>query len=231
VSSWFSAVLPPSLWKSQNLDDDKIDLVRSTISYEHNLDDDKITSGAAFAGKADKGGAQREAEPRQRRPGRGLTGSRAMSYEAFKVIHLFGVIVFLGNIIVTGLWKVMADRTGQPQIIAYSQRLVTLTDWIFTAGGVALILIGAYGMAAVGHLDWRGATWLMWGQAIFAASGLIWIAILIPTQIVQARQARGFAGGGAIPESYWRHGRRWMIWGTIATVIPLANLYFMVFKP
>jgi uncharacterized membrane protein len=154
-----------------------------------------------------------------------------MSYEAFKAIHVFGVIVFLGNIIVTGVWKVMADRTGQPQIIAYSQRLVTLTDWIFTAGGVALILIGAYGMAALGHLDLRGTTWLMWGQAIFAASGLIWIAILIPTQIAQARQARAFADGGTIPDSYWRHGRRWMIWGTIATVIPLANLYFMVFKP
>jgi len=55
--------------------------------------------------------------------------------------------------------------------------------------------------------------------------------VLIPTQIAQARQARAFAAGGAIPESYWRHGRRWAIWGTIATVAPLANLYVMVFKP
>ena len=63
-----------------------------------------------------------------------------MSFEAFKVVHLFGVILFLGNIIVTGVWKVLADRTGEPRVIAYAQRLVTLTDWIFTAGGVALIL-------------------------------------------------------------------------------------------
>ena len=79
-----------------------------------------------------------------------------MSFEVFKVIHLLGVILFLGNIIVTGVWKVLADRTGEPRIIGYAQRLVTVTDWIFTAGGVALILIGAYGMAAVGHLDLRG---------------------------------------------------------------------------
>ena len=65
-----------------------------------------------------------------------------MSFEAFKVVHLFGVILFLGNVIVTGVWKVLADRTGEPRVIAYAQRLVTLTDWIFTAGGVALILIG-----------------------------------------------------------------------------------------
>lgn len=94
-----------------------------------------------------------------------------------------------------------------------------------------MILVGAYGMAAVAGLDLRGTTWLFWGQTLFAASGLIWIAILIPTQIVQARQARAFANGGTIPGSYWRHGRRWAIWGTIATVVPLANLYFMVFKP
>jgi len=63
-----------------------------------------------------------------------------MSYNAFKVVHLFGVVIFLGNIIVTALWKVMADRTDNPRIIAYAQRLVTLTDWIFTAGGVAFLV-------------------------------------------------------------------------------------------
>jgi uncharacterized membrane protein len=154
-----------------------------------------------------------------------------MSYQAFKVVHLFGVVIFLGNIIVTLLWKVMADRSGDPRIIAYAQRLVTLTDWIFTAGGVLFILVGGYGMAAVARLDLRGATWLIWGQALFVTSGLIWVFILIPTQIAQARQARTFANGSSIPDGYWRHNRRWVIWGVIATIVPLANLYFMVFKP
>jgi len=154
-----------------------------------------------------------------------------MSYNAFKVVHLFGVVIFLGNIIVTALWKVMADRTDNPRIIAYAQRLVTLTDWIFTAGGVAFLVVGAYGMAFFAGLDLRGTTWLVWGQALLAISGLIWVFILIPTQIAQARQARVFDSGGPIPDSYWRHNRRWAIWGVIATIVPLANLYFMVFKP
>jgi uncharacterized membrane protein len=153
-----------------------------------------------------------------------------MPYSAFKVVHLFGVVIFLGNIIVTAVWKVMADRTADPRIIAYAQRLVTLTDWIFTAGGVLFILVGAYGMAAVAGLNLR-ANWLIWGQALFVISGLIWIFVLIPTQIAQAREARALTNGSAIPESYWRHSRRWAIWGIIATIVPLANLYFMVFKP
>jgi len=34
-----------------------------------------------------------------------------MTYDAFKVVHLFGVILFLGNIIVTAVWKVEMKRT------------------------------------------------------------------------------------------------------------------------
>jgi uncharacterized membrane protein len=108
---------------------------------------------------------------------------------------------------------------------------VTLTDWTFTAGGVALLLIGAYGMVWAGGLDPLGQAWLIWGQGLFIASGVIWLAILVPIQAVQAREARTFANGGPIPESYWRLGQRWAIWGAIATVLPLANLYFMVVKP
>ena len=153
-----------------------------------------------------------------------------MSYDAFKVVHLAGVVIFLGNIIVTAMWKVLADRTGDPRIIAYAQRLVTITDWIFTAGGAALIVLGAYGMVFTAGLD-PTQFWLALGQSLFVASGVIWIAILIPTQIVQARQARAFAAGGSIHDTYWRHSRRWLIWGIIATLLPLANLYVMVFKP
>jgi uncharacterized membrane protein len=55
--------------------------------------------------------------------------------------------------------------------------------------------------------------------------------ILIPTQIKQAQAARAFADSGSIPDSYWRLSRRWIVWGTVATLLPLANLYFMVVKP
>jgi uncharacterized membrane protein len=152
------------------------------------------------------------------------------SYLAFKSIHLLGVVLFLGNIIVTAVWKAMADSTGEPRVVAFAQRLVTVTDWSFTVGGVLLIVVGGYGAAFSAGLDLR-ASWLLWGQAFFFASGAIWLIVLIPTQIAQARQARDFAGDEPIPDSYWRLSRRWLLWGVIATALPLANLYVMVFKP
>ena len=154
-----------------------------------------------------------------------------MDYLVFKVIHIAGIILLLGNIIVTGVWKTLADRTGENAVIAYAQRLVTLTDWIFTAGGTVLVLAGGYGMAfSAGYELWE-TTWLIWGQLLFIASGVIWLVVLIPTQVAQARAANAFAGGGDIPDSYWRQGRRWVFWGVLATILPVANLYFMVFKP
>lgn len=152
------------------------------------------------------------------------------TYLALKSLHILGVVLFVGNIVVTGWWKVMADRTRHPAIVAFAQRQVTLTDWIFTFGGSSLVVVGAYANVYLHDLP-LDAPWLVWGQAMFFLSGLLWVAILIPLQIRLARLARGFAGGGAIPDEYWRLNRVWLWVGILATVLPAANLYFMVFKP
>jgi uncharacterized membrane protein len=51
-----------------------------------------------------------------------------LTYEFFKMVHVLGIVIFLGNIIVTGVWKYRADATSRPEVIAFAQRLVTLTD-------------------------------------------------------------------------------------------------------
>ena len=153
-------------------------------------------------------------------------------YMLFKSIHLLGVVLFLGNIIITGWWKVMADRNGDPLVVAFAQRQVTLTDYLFTAGGAALILLGGLGnvMTSPGNFEFLQTYWLAWGFWLFNASGLIWAAILIPIQIRQARMARLFTRETTIPEAYLRLNRQRIFWGSMATILPLANLYWMVFK-
>jgi uncharacterized membrane protein len=152
------------------------------------------------------------------------------SYLLLKTLHIVGVVLFIGNIIVTAWWKVMADRTRDPKIIAFAQRQVTLTDWVFTFGGIVLVAIGGYGNAALHGIPMTLA-WLAWGNALFILSGVIWVAVLIPVQTKLARIARTFADGGTIPETYWRLEKLWGLFGGIATVLPLANIAIMVFKP
>jgi uncharacterized membrane protein len=153
------------------------------------------------------------------------------TYLLLKTLHLAGVVIFLGNIIVTGWWKVMADRTRSPQIVAFAQRQVTLTDWVFTAGGATLLAIGGLGNAHLNGMDYLNVRWLAWGYWSFMVSGLLWAAVLIPVQVKQARLARAFADGSPIPERYWQLGRIWAVVGSLATVIPFAAIYWMVVKP
>jgi uncharacterized membrane protein len=152
------------------------------------------------------------------------------SYLWLKTVHIFGVVIFLGNIIVTGWWKVMADKTKNPQIIAFAQRQVTLTDFIFTAGGATILFLA--GMANVGiHHMGMSSKWISQGMLMFTLSGVIWIAVLIPAQIKQAKMAKVFAISGVIPEYYWQLNNRWIFFGILATLLPLINLFWMVFKP
>ena len=156
-------------------------------------------------------------------------GVQMDSYAIFKTIHIVGVIFFVGNIAVTGWWKTMADRTRDPKVIAFAQRQVTLTDYVFTAGGLVLLIVGGAGSYAVGNLS-PETPWIHVGTGLFAVSGFIWFLVLIPVQAKLARFARDFAAGGEIPDLYWRLEKRWSIWGAVATLLPLAAVAVMVGK-
>jgi len=151
------------------------------------------------------------------------------SYLWLKVLHLFGVVLFLGNIIITGWWKNMADLTRNPQVIAFAQKQVTVTDWLFTAGGSVILLVGGVMNVAIHGLSYS-SHWLGWGVSLFVLSGVIWALVLIPTQIKQARMAEEFSESGVISDYYWTLCKRWNIWGAIAVILPLINIYWMTFK-
>ena len=69
-----------------------------------------------------------------------------MEYSTVKLIHVLGAILFLGNIIVSAVWKIQADRTNDPVVIAFACRLINITDLAFTTLGSALIVIGGIGL-------------------------------------------------------------------------------------
>ena len=152
-------------------------------------------------------------------------------YAVFKMIHILGVVVLLGNVTITAYWKVLADRTSDAKLIAHAQHGVTVADWIFTLAGIILILGGGYGAAAIAGLSLAGPAWLVIGQLLFAVSGLIWVGVLIPLQIRQARTAKTLMHDGILPPQYRRDSRLWLIRGVAATVPLVAAIYVMVAKP
>ena len=152
-------------------------------------------------------------------------------YYTLLFVHYTGVILLVGNITVTAVWKVFANRTGDARIIAFGQRLVTGTDFGLTIPGIVLTMAGGYGAAILMGYPLFEDFWLIASQALFVLAGLIWLGILVPIQIKQARIARGFENGGEVPVEYRALSRRWITWGLISTVPMVAALWLMVAKP
>jgi uncharacterized membrane protein len=154
-----------------------------------------------------------------------------IAFSVFKFAHIIGIVLLLGNITVTAVWKVFADRTLDARIVAFGQRMVTGTDFGLTLPGIVLTIIGGYGAMYEARYDFPGPSWLIWSQLCFVVAGVVWLGVLIPIQVRQARMARQFANSAQIPAEYRSLSRRWLAWGLIATVPLIAALYFMIDKP
>lgn len=154
-----------------------------------------------------------------------------MLYDICKFVHITGVVMLMGNITATAIWKFFADRTGDARIIGFAQKLVTYTDWSLTVWGIVLIVGGGYGALYVGNIAPFGEAWLVWSQILFVIAGMIWLGLLVPLQMRQARAAKAFADSDGVPEAYRRDSRRWMVWGLVSTVPLVAATWLMVAKP
>jgi uncharacterized membrane protein len=153
-----------------------------------------------------------------------------MLYSLLKFLHVLGVVLLVGSVTITAYWKVMADRSRDPHIIAHAQRAVNIGDWLFTLPGIILIVAGGYGMTWLAGMNVLDVSWLRWGQLLFLLSGAIWLLILVPLQIRQGRAAREFKRLGFIPSSYTRDSRRWLVWGILATIPLIAAILVMIVR-
>lgn len=143
-----------------------------------------------------------------------------------KVIHLVCAALFLGNVIVSGVWALLAERTRNHAIIAFSNRMVLITDALFTLVGAVGVVWTGHGMAAQFGGE-AGHPWIQWSYALLTFSGVIWLFVLVP---IQFKQRALLMASDTVGPEYWRLSRIWQVAGAIATVLPLPIVYFMVNK-
>ncbi|MHC8492969.1 DUF2269 family protein [Thalassospira sp. SM2505] len=155
-----------------------------------------------------------------------------MEYFTVKFIHVLGVVLFLGNIIVSALWKTQADRTQNPVVIAFACRLVNMADLFFTAFGAALITIGGIGLFHATGITISDAPHLTIGIGMFGMAAMLWLTGLLPLQIYMSKIAAKTvqAGESTMPAAYEKSRKLWNIIGGIAVLLPLGTLYFMIFR-
>lgn len=146
-----------------------------------------------------------------------------------RLLHIFGAVLLLGNIIVTAAWMYLAERTNNPATLRYASETVNWADVFFTVPGVFLIITNGDILAGA----WGGVFktgWIAVSLGLFAVSGVLWSGFLLRYQHRLIRLSRAMTGEEPSPE-FVQTVHKWYVVGGTATVIPLVSLAVMVFKP
>lgn len=146
-------------------------------------------------------------------------------YLGLKLLHLAGVVLFLGNITAGVFWKNYADRSGNLPIMAHTIDAIITADRIFTIPGILMLLVGGFGAAFVGGFPILSTGWILWGLGALVLAGLAF-APLSRTQ----RRLSTAAHAGSL-EEYERLTRGWNFWGLIALALPFVAFALMIVKP
>lgn len=153
-------------------------------------------------------------------------------YDALKALHVIAVILFMGNIITGVFWKMHADGSHDPRIIAHTLAGVIRSDRWFTLPGILLIIVAGVGTAIIGHLPILHTPWILWALVLFAVSGVMFGTRVAPLQKQLYRLADAAAQGQTMDwDRYRALSARWGLWGALATLAPAAAVVLMVVKP
>jgi len=152
------------------------------------------------------------------------------TYLFLKLIHIFAVIIFIGNITLGLFWMRQANKTGDLSIISFTMKGIITSDKWFTIPGVVIITAAGITAAIHGGLLLLKTGWIFWSIVLFSLSGILFSVKVAPLQrkilrIVENKSLKEFSH-----DLYRSRLREWETWGLLALITPLAAMIMMVLK-
>lgn len=99
-----------------------------------------------------------------------------------KLLHVLAVVLFLGNIVAGIFWHAHAACTRDPKLLAHAMSGIIRSDRIFTVPAVIGIIVTGVWAAINAGLPLLRTAWMGWTLALFAVSGIVFMAGVAPLQ-------------------------------------------------
>ena len=150
-----------------------------------------------------------------------------------KSFHLLFAALFLGNLVVSAIWKNLADRSGVPEVRLFGARVVLLTDLIF----VAVCGIGLISTGFVQAMSWfpegglLKAPWIYLPLGSVTVVGLVWSLVLLPIELRQRTLATEALETDIVSSEYVKLSMRWNLLAALIAMLAIGVLFVMVYKP
>ena len=139
------------------------------------------------------------------------------------LMHTLGAVLFMGNLIVSGIWVSLAKRSWDQGAIALAARGVGVADACITTPGALLLLLNGVILIP----PYLGFVWMQVSLVLFAVAMLSWLFALVP---LQGKIRSAVEAGIEDPESLKILFKKWFRWSGIATLSGLVTLCLMVFN-
>lgn len=148
------------------------------------------------------------------------------SYQTHKFLHILGVILFMGNMIVGPIWFSFAYFSKDEKLLSYANKLLQVTDLGLTIPGVFLTVINGLFLAS----SFGGTQNLPWLQKSIISLFVMWI-LSIPLIYLQEKLYVTMDNEPGNRQKLNTLLFYWSILGTFVMLPPTYVFYLMVFKP
>jgi Predicted integral membrane protein len=153
-----------------------------------------------------------------------------MDYLTLKWIHILSSTFLFGTGIGSAFYKFLADRGGNVQNIAQTNKHVVLADWFFTTPTV--IIQPLTGVLLARTLGFPlSSSWLATSIALYFIAGACWLPVVYLQIRMRELSNQAAERNQPLDEHYWRMTRQWFWLGVPAFIAMVITYYLMVNKP
>ncbi len=100
-----------------------------------------------------------------------------MDYETLKWLHILSSTLFFGTGLGSAFYKWSADRSGNLEAIAHTNRIVVIADWLFTTPTVIFQPLSGYWL--INTLGYSFTEpWLVVTYVLFILAGACWLPVV-----------------------------------------------------
>jgi len=153
-----------------------------------------------------------------------------MDYEILKWLHILSSTLLFGTGLGSAFYKWCADRSGNLQAIAHTNRIVVIADWIFTTPTViiqpvtGLLLVNTMGISLT-------EPWLLATYTLYAIAGGCWLPVVWLQIRMRDLSLQAIQKNTHLDDTYHRQARLWFWLGMPAFTAMVIIYFLMVFKP
>lgn len=152
-------------------------------------------------------------------------------YQMLLLLHVGGVVIFIGIIVTALLWQRVASRSENRVVIAHTYHMLNRFDVSITPLTVATIAVTGVLLVRLENLPVLDTGWLFWSLVAWGVSGILFATILFPLQRRLEREANEHDRWIDSRTGYANLAKRWAYWAHLTLAGIVIAFVLMILKP